>query len=252
MTQQKNHFYTDPELTYVDSPIIAVRPHFFGIAVAVADNIVRADGGGEPRDVGEIAGRPIHHVEKQEGMTWIAFDGDPGSFPVGSNVDVQIDLRHREDRRRLHTGVHLAIRCAYNHFATVKVAEAEIAADASSARIIGNVGRVVERRDIAMVDMAMRSEVLKARPVVATKAKSVEHAETEHGSLFRVSDRHAFKGKVRLICIESFDVNPCSGLHHPNTNIGPYEMKAQLDEAERGAFYVTLNLSPCWMCWYGD
>lgn len=252
MSDQKNLFYQFPDKTVITSKIIATRPHFFGTAIAIEDNIVRAAGGGEPRDVGEVNGSAIQHVEKQEGKTWIAFDGDPASYQPDTLVEIELDGDHRDQRRRLHTGVHLAIRSAYNHFDDIRITEAEIAEDASSAIIKGDVSRAIDKVDIAQIDMAMRSTVLKELPVTTSRAKSVDHAEEEHGHLFRVSDRHAFRGKVRLVCINGFDVNPCSGLHYSGSNIGPYEMNANLAHRSSGKFEVRLNLSPCWMYWLGD
>ena len=252
MNDQKNLFYQFPDKTEITSKIIAARPHFFGTAIAVEENIVRAAGGGEPRDVGKVNGSPIQHVEKQEGKTWIAFDGDPALYQPDTLVEIELDGDHRDQRRRLHTGVHLAIRCAYNYFDGIRVTEAEIAEDTSSATIKADVPRTIDKEDIAQIDMTMRSTVLKELPVTTNRAKSVDHAEEEYGHLFRVSDRHAFRGKVRLICIEGFDVNPCSGLHHSDSNIGPYEMRADLASGSSGKFEVRLNLSPCWMYWYGD
>ena len=39
------------------------------------------------------------------------------------------------------------------------------------------------------------------------------------------------------------DVNPCGGLHHPDTNIGAYEMKADLSDAAGGVFDVKINVT---------
>jgi Ser-tRNA(Ala) deacylase AlaX len=252
MYQQKNLFYTDTDLTTIRSQIIGVRPHTLGISVALEQNIARAAGGGEPRDAGEIAGMPIRSIEKHDGMTWVAFEDRPENYLVGRIVDISLDAEHRNRRRRLHTGVHMAIRCAYAHFSNIRIVEAEISEDATFAKVVGKVDRLVDQSDVAIVDRAMRSAVLKAHPVTAVNAKSIEHAEKSYGTLFRVSDRHAFKGKVRLVCIDGMDVNPCGGLHHPNSNIGPYEIKADLSNAKSGNFDIRLNLSPCWMYWYGD
>lgn len=252
MSNQRNLFYQFPDKTEITSKIIATRPHFFGTAIAAEENIVRAAGGGEPRDVGKVNGSPIQHVEKLEGKTWIAFDGDPALYKPDAVVEIELDRDHRDQRRRLHTGVHLAIRSAYNHFNDIHVTEAEIAEDASSAIIKGDVSRAIDKGDITQIDMAMRSIVIKELPVTLSRAKSVDHAEEEHGHLFRVSDRHAFRGKVRLACINGFDVNPCGGLHHTDSNIGPYEMKSNLAGGPNGKFDIRLTLSPCWMYWYGD
>lgn len=252
MTAQNNIFYGEPDLTTISTQVIAARPHHHGVAVALEDNIARAAGGGEPRDIGRIAETAIAEIEKKEGMTWIVFNGDPSALWMGSTIEVDLDHEHRERRRRLHTAVHLAIRSACNHFGTFHVTEAEIAPDAFSASVTGNVKQLTSITDIALIDRSMRSEVLKARPVTFAKAKSIEHAEKTYGSAFRVSDRHAFRGKVRLVCIDGFDVNPCAGLHHLSSDIGPYEMIRDVKHAADGVFRVRLSLSPTWMYWFGD
>ncbi|MEQ8737192.1 MAG: hypothetical protein RID59_01335 [Hoeflea sp.] len=253
MTKQQNLFYSNPDLTATTTKIVAVRPHFFGVAIALEHNIVRASGGGEPRDLGTVDGMKILHAEKQDGLTWTAHDADADRFAVGKTVDVVLDAEHREHRRRLHTATHLLIRCAYNHFSEFNVAVADIEDDASSALIVARTDRPVRSEDISLVDRRMRSEVLNGRSVHAAKAKSVEHAESEYGALVRVSNRHAFRGRIRLICINGLDANPCSGLHHPTTDIGPYKVVPEhLPEADPYTFAVRLKPTGAWMYWFGE
>lgn len=253
MTKQHNLFYSNPDLTATLSEVVSVRPHFFGVAIALEQNIVRAPGGGEPRDLGTVDGVKILHAEKQDGMTWTAHDADVDRFTVGETVEVVLDAEHRERRRRLHTATHLLIRCAYNHFSEFYVTVADIEDDASSTLIVARTDRPVRSEDIPLIDRRMRSEVLKGRSVHAAKAKSIEHAESEYGALFRVSDRHAFRGRIRLICIDDLDANPCSGLHHPTTNIGPYEVVLEhLPEVDPHTFAVRVKLTGAWMYWFGE
>ncbi len=253
MSNQTNLFYQFPDKTEITSKIIATRPHFFGTAIAVEENIVRAAGGGEPRDVGTVGGAKILHAEKQDGYTWTAHDADVDRFTVGETVEVVLDTEHREHRRRLHTATHLLIRCAYNHFSEFNVTVADIEDDASSALIVAGTDRLVLSEDIPLIDRRMRSEVLKGRFVHAAKAKSVEHADIEYGALFRVSDRHAFRGRIRLIYIDGLDANPCSGLHHPTTDIGPYELVPEyLPEANQHTFAVRVKLTKAWMYWFSE
>jgi Ser-tRNA(Ala) deacylase AlaX len=253
MTQQKNLFYLDPDLTAISTEVIAVRPHFFGAAIALRENIVRASGGGEPRDVGTIAGMKILHTEKQDGLTWTAHDTDADKFNIGETVKVMLNAAHRDNRRRLHTATHLLIRCAYNHFREFDVTTADIEDDASSAIVVAHANREVFSEDVLRIDQEMRSEVLKGRPIYAEKAKSVEHAERKYGGLFRVSDRHAFRGKIRIICIEGLDANPCSGLHHPTANIGPYKLVPEPSpNANAHTLAVRIRLSDTWMYWFGE
>lgn len=251
---QINVFHDDPERTSITSKVMAVRPHHFGMAVAFAENIARAAGGGEPRDVGTVAGKKIDCIEKYIGKTWIAFAGAPDTFHIGDHLLVTLDAAHRERRRRLHTALHLLIRSAYEELGCIKVVAAEITDDASAADVVLAPPQKIEGGALAAVDRRMRSEVLLGHRVFTCKSKSLDAARAEHGSLFRLSGRYALTGKVRLVVIEGFDVNPCSGLHYDTSNIGPYSLEAtEVREClASNQILLRIRLHPAWMYWYGD
>lgn len=253
MTQQTNMFYAEPDLVEVATEVVAIREHANGLAIAVASNLLRASSGGEPRDIGTVNRLKILDVTKGEGLTWLIVPATPDQLCVGDQVDLSIDASHRDQRRRLHTATHLFIRCACNHFDGFEVSVAEIEDDASSALIIGHADRALRHEDLCLIDRSMRSEVLKQRAVKSGKAKSVEAAEEKYGELFRVSARHGFRGRIRVIEIEGFDVNPCSGLHHSTTNIGPYVLEGECDQAQTDTVLeVRIRLSATWMYWFGE
>ena len=253
MTKQRHMYNLDPAEVTAKTEIIAVNDDDGSLQIAVKDNLMRASGGGEPRDLGIVSfaandDSPVRDVIKKDGLTWMAIDD--GCRPqVGESVVIRIDGGHRDRRRRLHTGVHLFLRSVYEQFSDARVRIADIDPSAKSAIISASVEREVNDVDVWDVDRRMRSFVLSERPVTAIKAKSLEAAEAEWGALLRVSDRHSFKGRVRLIHIEGVDLNPCSGLHHTSSNIGPYSidrMGNNVDEIK-----VELRLCDCWMYWFG-
>lgn len=251
MTQQTNIFNLDPETTDLQSTVISVRPHSAGMAVALQQNPFRAAGGGEPRDIGTVEGFLVRDVTKQNGMTWLALGPEAAAVVrVGAVVHAVVDAGHRQQRRKLHTAVHMLIRCACNHFGHFAVTEAEIAEDASHAWVTASVNRAFDQGDVSVIDRNMRSLVHQARHVNIAKAKSLEAAEETYGALFRVSDRHAFKGRVRLACIDGFDVNPCGGLHHENSGIGPYVLEPRAEHDMAGSFSVIICLTKTWMYWF--
>jgi len=257
MTKQINLFYNDPDLVAVTDKIVAARTHAEGMAIALNQNIVRAAGGGEPRDHGTVVGThgdviTIAGVEKHAGLTWLVLPRQPGDISVGAPIKVSLDRAHRERKRRLHTGVHLCIRTALNQLGPLRVTAANIDEEARSAMIRAELARSVTSEDVPAVDMAMRSIVLEGRAVTTAKAKSLDEAESRCPELFRVSDRHAFKGRVRLIQIEDFDLNPCSGLHQQTTDIGCYALRPDPDGHDETEFAVELRLTDTWTYWFGD
>lgn len=255
MQNQTNMYYAEPDLTQVDTSVVAVRAHAQGCAIATQENIVRATGGGEPRDHGHVNDHTIVDVEKHDGMTWLVLDVAPGDLPTGTEVTVTVDAKHRDARRRLHTALHLAIRTTMDTIGSTEVLHADVAEDAAAADLVLRLDRSRQEYHVAEIDRSMRSVVLQALPVTAVKAKNVEAAEYRFGSLFRVSDRHSFKGRIRVILVDGFDANPCSGLHHSDTDIGPYalsDVTAAVDTTGAEELRLKITLTKTWMYWYGD
>jgi hypothetical protein len=77
------------------------------------------------------------------------------------------------------------------HFDSIKVAEAEIAADASRARIIGDVDRPIQRTDISVVDMAATDAI----PASTSRAAIHVRALTGRPSVFA-----KMRATVLMIC----------------------------------------------------
>lgn len=249
---QHNIFYQEPDRTRTEARIVACRHHELGTALALDPNIVRASGGGEPRDIGHVGGHPIMDVEKRDGLTWLVVASSTDNFADGAEIQVEVDADHRSQRRRLHTGTHLLIRSTLNHLGTFIVEDAQIDDDAQRATVTGITSPTFSIEDATAIDKAMRSHVLSLRSVQAIRAKSVEAAQETCGSLFRFSGRHTLKGKVRVVVIEDIDANPCSGLHHSSSDIGPYELSHTLSEDGSGQVEFVLRLTPTWMYWFGD
>lgn len=257
MERQKQLFNAQPDLTRIISVILAARPHPLGAAVAIADNILRPGGGGEPRDRGRVrcADGPsleILGAEKWEGATWVLLPEEASAVTSGEQVRVELDSEYRQRRRRLHTAVHLAIRATQNHLGSIQVMDARIEEDAGSALVACRYWTPISDADVVAIDRAIRSEVLNPRPVSILTAKSIEHAKKSHGGLFRLSERYTLDGRIRLVCIESYDVNPCSGLHHPSTDIGPYELNMELDRDDLSRFAIRIVPTKVWTTWFGN
>jgi len=256
MVQQINIYQKKPEINQQLATIIAIENSPKGTLIAVDKNIIRAAGGGEPSDIGTIRKDPpdspvsVVDTEKRGGLTWYCMSNEAQSWKLGHTVTVQIDSGHRLRRRKLHTGTHMIIRLIKNSFDYEKVHSAEINQSASESTITFTPSRKIGNGDIVELDRAMRSLVHEQRSVSITKSKSLEIAKTTFGELLRASNPAGLRGKVRLVCIDGFDVNPCSGLHFDNTKIGPYAIKA--DHCSRGVCHLTLQLLNNWQYWFGD
>jgi len=226
---QTNLFYAEPDLVRVETRVLRFRQSPHGLSIATAENIVRAAGGGEPADRGAITIEGIEYaierVEKAEGHTWLLI-GEAPQIDAGTAVTVQVDGDHRQRRRRLHTAVHIAIRSAFNLYPEMEVTEAEIDEDAFGATIGAQVAEATWTDQLVPSFQYVVGAKLEVDALVA---KSVESARSQFGGLFRISGRHLLTGKVRLIRIADFDVNPCAGMHAINTGVGPLVLTHRAD-----------------------
>lgn len=222
--EQNNRYYADPELTACTTTVFRTAATGAESAIALVDNIVRPAGGGEPCDRGILSfdGQQlvIASASKHDGLTWLRVAQANVLPTVGDTVRVELDAFHRERRRRLHTGLHLLIRSCMV-FADIQVMAADISEDASYAKMSAKIHGVADDDLFDKIARKVNEILVAALPVEVVKAKSADDARRLHGPLFRMSERYMLTGKLRLIKIGDFDVNPCAGLHWRDTAIGP-------------------------------
>jgi Ser-tRNA(Ala) deacylase AlaX len=252
---QRNVYLSDAAMMQAETTVVAARSAPNGYAVAVQDNLHRPAGGGEPADRGRLilntgATVAISRVEKADGFTWLILQGQDHAVSSGSHVLSCLDIQHRNRKRELHTLIHGTLAVAVRSLPGLSVETADIAADASEALVVGSWSSPVTDQHVADIDREVRSIVLQARPVSIEKAKSIDHARKQFGSMFRLSDRHQLSGRVRLVVIKDLDANPCSGCHFETTKIGAFEM-IRHSEGDPNKFAVRLRRTGCWMYWYG-
>lgn len=222
---QNSLYFADPDMTVCDTTILQVNKTSDGSDLALVDIITRPAGGGEPSDRGILRLKGQEFVfasaTKSKGLTWVHIAGDIALAPNANDaVRVELDAAYRARRRRLHTGIHIFIR-SFLSLADIEVTAAEIDNEAKSATITASVAGPIDEQVFLDVIGQVNEIVVNAMPVIALKAKSVDDARRQYGAQFRMSERHALSGKVRLIKIGDFDVNPCAGLHWTDTAIGP-------------------------------
>jgi len=256
MTNQRHIYLERPDITERRTRIIAVRPLGATFALALEDNLHRAAGGGEPPDRGAVRiddgdAWQVIRIEKVDGRTWLVLDAEGVDPPaVDTPVTVVVDAQFRTAKRRLHTLEHIAAATVLRQLSGVVIEKTAIDDDAHSATILAHTTTPITPGRMEEIDRAIRGAVLDARPVYFTKATSVETARKTYGSLFRVNERYAFSGKVRLVIIDGIDVNPCSGCHYDSSGVGPYRLTADLSRS--GRLHISLEPTRDWTYWFGD
>jgi alanyl-tRNA synthetase len=194
-------YYTDAYRTTFAGTVIDRDES--GTRVYLSETAFYPTSGGQPHDVGTLAGVPVTDVV-DEGDRIAHVLASP--FPEGAaTADGTIDWERRFDHMQQHTGQHL-ISAVFEDlfgFATVSV---HFGPDYSTLDVEIE---SVSRQQLLMAEARANSIVGEARPVVVT----FEDAATAAG-LRKASDR---EGTLRIVSITGLDRSACGGTHVRST-----------------------------------
>ena len=162
-----------------------------------------------------------------------------------------IDSNRRDRLSKSHTLQHMFSAATHRLLPDSEIVETGIFEDASGAWITLK-HSIIDAGPLYKIDQHVRSVVLRGLPIWMRKMKTSEHCEWEFGSLFRSDSKATLSGKVRVVVVEGFDANCCSGTHWHSSNVGPYEMKVvPVDESDT-VVRLEFRLTDAWMYWYPD
>lgn len=179
----------DPQLVYLD------RTAFYPAS------------GGQPFDMGSIAGVPVVDVI-DEGERIAHKLAAP--LHAGPAVDCSIDWRRRFDHMQQHTGQHL-LSAVFQELFGLRTVSFHMGAEAST---IDLEGAAAEARTLAETERRANQIVFENRPL---NVQFQLAAEAE--GLRKVSQR---EGTLRIVSIEGLDRSACGGTHVRSTGeIGP-------------------------------
>lgn len=101
----------DAYLTHFDAEVVDVRDG----AVALDRTLFYATGGGQPHDVGTLAGLSVTDVRKEGDLVWHTLEGGP--LPsVGSTVTGDVNWERRHQLMRTHTALHVLCGVIWNEW----------------------------------------------------------------------------------------------------------------------------------------
>lgn len=254
---QENLYLNSAGLMQVETAILAMRSFGDENFVALRDNLYRPAGGGEPADRGTLiieGGQTarVNVVRKCDKLTWVNALDRSGAIPVGARVLSSVDSQYRNQKRRLHTLMHVVLAVVLRRLGTLEVTHAEISVNADEASLEGISGTAITSAVIAEIDAEVRQIVLQARSVQIDEVASLDVARERFGAMFRFSSRHRLSGRIRLVVIDDLDANPCSGCHYDTTNVGPFELVPFLDAGQPTKFSARLRCTSAWRYWYAE
>ncbi len=199
-------YYGDTDRTECEARIVG-RTEFAGRPAVVLDRTVfYPEGGGQPCDLGTIAGVEVVDVREKDGeilhvLAGPAPEGE-GPFPC------RIDAARRRDHAEQHTGQHL-----------LSALVLKLAGGATKSFHLGQEYSTIDAdlpelsRDIAdAVEDAAAEIIRESRPVV------IHECPPEDPAKFTLRRPHEEDEEVlRVVELDGLDYSACCGTHLPNT-----------------------------------
>jgi misacylated tRNA(Ala) deacylase len=206
-------FREDSYLKDCAATIVAVAP---GGGIVLDRTVFYAASGGQPADRGTLIGRSgeaialANIVFTDPAKTEIAHVPSPGTTPLqaGDPVQAVIDWDIRYARMRMHTALHL------------------LSAVLPYPVTGGSIGEAESRLDFDIPDAGLDKDAITAKlaEMIAADAKvtsrwiSDQELEANPGLIKTMSVKPpAGTGRVRLIEIAGYDLQPCGGTHVRST-----------------------------------
>jgi misacylated tRNA(Ala) deacylase len=185
--------------------------------VAARENVVELDrtifyplGGGQPGDTGTLGGLRVVDTRKGADEETVLHCLEPGTAlpAVGSQVELALDWDRRYLHMRYHTALHLL-----GAFVKAPYTGCRIGADKSHLDFDTEMEKLVKEE----IEGDLNALIAAGQP---TRAQWIAYEELEaRPELVKTLSVMPPRGdgRVRLMAIEGFDVQPCGGTHVANT-----------------------------------
>lgn len=186
-------------------------------AIALADTVFYAAGGGQPSDRGVIAGVDVIDVREEDGEIWHVLGGPaPGAADTpaprsGDRVSGAIDWNRRFDHMQQHTGQHVLSQ------AFVQVLDAQtLSVHMEQTCTVDLSLPALDAGGAERVERLANTVVLENRPVTIREVDAGEAAALE----LRRPPKQT--GVIRVVEVTGFDSSACGGTHVRATGeVGP-------------------------------
>lgn len=203
-------YYKESALTEASARVVSIEGEPARPVVVLDKTVFFPGGGGQPCDLGVLAGVAVSKVEEREGLVLHGLSAPlPEGIAKGSEIRIAIDADRRRDYVECHTGQHLV--------------------SAVLLRIAGAATRSVHHGpEFSTIDFAVPSldaETLsdcekEINRVIADDYQVITHLcppeRLDSFALRRVPP--VDKGIVRVVEIDGLDYTPCCGVHAPSTS----------------------------------
>lgn len=195
-------YYHDPRLTRFTATVVSIGDD--GRSVCLNESAFYPTSGGQPHDLGTIAGIPVDDVTDETGDVVHRLSSPLGA-PAGARVDCEVDARRRLDHRQQHTGQHLLSAVLLELFQAETVSF-HMGAEISTIELAG---AFPDGPSLEAAELRCNELIAENRPVHVT----FEDAATVTG----LRKPPAREGVLRIVTIDGVDRSACGGTHVEST-----------------------------------
>ncbi len=204
-------YYHDSYLTRFTASVVSARQGRDETEVVLDRTAFYPEGGGQPSDLGTLAGLPVVGVVEREGEV---IHRVQGASPRGEVVG-QVDWERRFDHMQQHTGQHLLSQ-AFERLLGTSTVSFHMGAESCNIDLALS---TLSSTQVESVEELVNRVVLENRPVLL---HLVDPSELASFQLRKGTER---KERVRLVEVSNFDTIPCGGTHCRSTcEVGPVKV----------------------------
>jgi alanyl-tRNA synthetase len=202
--------YYDDSLAHTFSTTVAAV-EAEGTTIILSETLFYPEGGGQPADIGVIAGAPVKDVQKDEAGTIRHYLEERPQVPLEPGVAVtgEVDWKHRWDFMQQHTGQHILSA------SLAQVADAPtVSVHQGSELTTIEVERETITSSLLDAVEARANEIIRAD--LSVRGFWIDDSELSDYRLRRPTKR---RGAIRLVEIDGVDLVACGGVHLPRTGL---------------------------------
>ena len=201
-------YYTDAYLREFDASIVRVEFVDGRTSVVLDRTAFYPTSGGQPFDVGVLAGRlqVLDVIDDESGEVVHVVDCPRDSLVVGQTVRGTIDWTRRLDHMQQHTGQHV-LSAAIDRLFGVRTVSFHLGTESSTI----DLSRELTGDELVSAEVEANAVVWADRPV------AVRFVSAEEAARLPLRKEAVRQGTLRLIDVHEFDLSACGGTHVATT-----------------------------------
>lgn len=197
-------YYDDATRITFDARVVESRDTEHGPAIMLDRTAFYPTSGGQPHDIGALAGIPVRDVwDDESGVVWHLLDATPPT----DNVSGVVDWARRFDHMQQHTGQHL-LSAAFVEVFDANTIGFHLGAESSTIDL---------DIDHLVWEAAFRVEDAVNRVVWENRLVTVHSVTRDELGGIPLRKPPQVTGNIRVIWVEGYDASACGGTHVRST-----------------------------------